>query len=260
MTWLNENKEWFFSGTGIFIVSSIFSIISIVFTIILKEWVEKKKKKKLNLKLNLEKIFLHNLDKDELFSNNLHVLYENQEYANLCYIEIFVKNIGTIAIREQGILLSLPKETILIDKHEVFSNSTIKVINDTETIYGDNKEIVKKIDRLEPEEYASFVYIVDTKEVEKINVKQRWESDTIYIEDNKLKSSTDIYGKLLLIIAYFIFFDSLPFVGGYFKTLVLIINFSTLKEIIVMLLTKKEAVENNIMIKGNNNLDINISK
>lgn len=78
MEWIIKNKEWFFSGAGIFAISSIISIISIIITIIIKSKSEKRKIKNLNIDFELKKISLPETDEKNDFTHNLNISYKNK--------------------------------------------------------------------------------------------------------------------------------------------------------------------------------------
>lgn len=258
MEWINTNKDWFFSGAGIFIINSIVGIISIIGTVVVKSYVEKKKNKKLNINFELKKISLPETDEINQLSQNLNVSYNNKEYKNLCYIIIDIKNTGLVAIENQSILINFPDETIFIEKYEKFCNSTIKIISETEDSYENNIEIVKKINRLESNDNLRFTYLVDASDSERINVQPRGVDDINYSGNNLYKSEMDIYQKFLMIIVLYIFVDSIPIIGRYLKVFVIIFNSYTITSIIMKLFNSKKIGPQNIMIQNNDDPKIKI--
>lgn len=262
-SWVITNKEWFFSGAGIFIISCIISLISIIGTLAFKSKAEKRKMKKLNIDFNIKKIFLPGTADDtyeeKQFSQNLNVSYKNKAYENLCYIMIDIRNTGLIAIENQSVLINFPEETVFVEKYEKFCNSTIKVISEKEEIHEKNIEIVIKINRLETNDNVQFTYLIDASDSGLINVNPRGVDNIEYSYDNASKKNIDNYEKLLLIIGLYIIFDTIPFFGGYLKALVIVFNFPTLKAIIMKLLQKKQNSSQNIIIKENSNMKVNIN-
>lgn len=171
---------------------------------------------------------------------------------------IDIRNTGLIAIENQSILIKFPKETIFIEKYEKFCNSTIKVIRVNEENHENDIEIIKEINRLEANDYLKFIYLVDAGDSEKIKVTPRGVDNIEYSINNSLKSDRGSYEKLSLIIGLYIIFDSIPFIGGYLKALVIVFGFSTIKSNIIGLFEHKKANAQNITFKDNKEVTVDI--
>ena len=150
--WIIQNKAWLFSGAGILVVTTIFSIISIIITLILKSRSAKKARKKLQILEDIVKFELPSAD-EQFDHNALSVSYKNESYKHLCHYTILVKNIGHIAIENQNLLLSLPVSGKLIEKNTKPCHSSIEVTEETTSTDNDTLYV---IDRLETDETVSI--------------------------------------------------------------------------------------------------------
>ena len=81
--WLNQNKEWFFSGIGIFLIGSIISFASIILTLIFKSRQERKKRKKLSVSYSTSSFEIPISDNTNISSEHVKVSYHGKEYENL---------------------------------------------------------------------------------------------------------------------------------------------------------------------------------
>ncbi|WP_200284593.1 hypothetical protein [Rhabdochromatium marinum] len=116
MEWLTENRDWFFSGAGIFIASSVASLLSVFVTLWWKSRSERKRRKKLRISQMLNKFSSPTSEKSaNVEPEHFKVSYKGTEYENLTVYYLSVMNVGSPAIENQRIHVVLPKNAKIIE-------------------------------------------------------------------------------------------------------------------------------------------------
>lgn len=91
MQWIEHNKEWFLSGAGLFLVSSVVSFASVILTLWWKSRAERRRKKKLRVSVNLTRFSVPSLNFEKNISQeHVKVSYKGTEYENLCIYSAIV--------------------------------------------------------------------------------------------------------------------------------------------------------------------------
>jgi hypothetical protein len=242
--WIVQNKQWLFSGAGILVITTVFSIISIIVTLVIKSRADKKSRKKLQLIEDIVKFELPNAE-EQFDSNALSVSYKDESYKHLCHYSVSVKNIGSIAIENQNLLLSIPESGKVIERNTKTCNSSIKVTEQSTSIEKDNLYI---IDRLEADEDVTITFLVNLDESHLIKCTPRG-VDGIDYSNNKPESSNDMEA-LVFLLAVFIMVDMVPFVGSALQALVVIASSPRLIKIALSLLNHQKNRDNVVNISG----------
>ena len=246
--WIEQNKDWFLSGAGIFVVSSLIGLISSLLTLYLKIRIDKKKRKLLSVKTKLNEYQIKTTSDGE----KLKVFYKERTYDNLCQYIVEIKNEGYVGINDQNILVTLPKDSEVV-KLSVNCNS--HAIEWEEKILGctEKQEILYCFNRLERHDNILISYLLNTEHIEQIGIQPRGTDGVDYIfQENE--PVADI--KLLIIhISLFILAGTLPFIGSAVQAFVLLIS-STIIIRVIREFQKNNNKENYINI---NKLDMNES-
>lgn len=246
--WIEQNKDWFLSGAGIFVVSSLIGLISSLLTLYLKIRIDKKKRKLLSVKTKLNEYQIKTTSDGE----KLKVFYKERTYDNLCQYIVEIKNEGYVGINDQNILVTLPKDSEVVN---LSVNCNSHAIEWEEKILGctEKQEILYCFNRLERHDNILISYLLNTEHIEQIGIQPRGTDGVDYIfQENEPVS--DI--KLLIIhISLFILAGSLPFIGSAVQAFVLLIS-STIIIRVIREFQKNNNKENYINIKK---LDMNES-
>lgn len=220
MEWLEQNKDWFLSGAGIFIVSSIVSFASVLLTLWWKSRSEKKKLKRLKVSSGVSRLTISSPNESDAISDDhVKVSYKGNEFENLCVYTVQVNNIGIPAIEKQRLHILIPTEARIIEVVENKSLQSIKLdkkeMNDSE-----KKEIIYEFERLERNDMCSISYLLDMKDSLSISSEPRGVDEIEY----SYKEDIDSYeiNRLVLYVATFVFADMIPLIGGLLQALVVI--------------------------------------
>lgn len=214
--WLQVNREWVFSGVGIFVITVTFSALSAIVTLLLKRRYQRKLRKKLQVVTNIVQFDL-SADESGIDNDAILVSYKSQEYRHLCYYSVKVSNTGDSAIEKQSLLFTIPEVANVIESSVQPSNSDISV---TRKINDDSQDEVHLIDRLERAESVSITYLVDLEKVDSMGCTPRGVDNIDYSFDNK-QSTTNDTELLLMLTAVFIFVDVVPFIGSALQGLII---------------------------------------
>lgn len=239
---IEQNKEWIFSGVGISVISSFFSAITFVFTWLIKNRIEKKKRKRLQIESITNKLEIPNIEKHQ---NNdlLNIAYKQKTYKNLCYYSVNLNNTGEKVIENQNLLFCFPDDTIIVENVHKTSNSLINI----ETNETQNKnEIHVIINRLETNDNVLFSFLINTNEPEKIKYIPRGVDSIDYIKD-KTNNMNDI-SKLINIVVIFIFLDFVPYISTLLKAILILVSSPIWVRIISTLLDKGYNINNSVYL------------
>lgn len=220
MDWLEQNKDWVFSGAGIAAITALIAILSSLITY----QINKRLRKKLTLNTNLKQYKL-NLrqhqanDADRI--KDLKVTYKDISYDNLCEFIVIAKNTGVVAIENQHLLVKLPENCSLID---IFTEKSSQVIEtEQQKIQGtESLECLHRLSRLEPSDKVTLTYMIDTQITERISCEPRG-VDEIDYDYSGSRIARDLHQSLVLYFSLFILCGSLPFIGKIFQSLVVLV-------------------------------------
>ncbi|SKC32551.1 hypothetical protein CZ809_02067 [Photobacterium piscicola] len=243
--WLLSNREWVFSGAGIFAITVIFSILSAMITLYLKRRYQSKLRKKLQVVTNIVQFDL-SADESGIDNESLLVSYKSKEYRNLCYYSVKVTNIGASAINNQSLLFTIPKIAQVIESSVQPSNSSISVMR---KINDDTQDEVHSIDRLENSESVSITYLVNLEKVDEMKCIPRGIDNIDYSYDNK-QSTTNDTELLVMFIAVFIFVDIVPVIGSALQGLIVFVSAPLIVRIVRTLLVNRGSIRNSVNITG----------
>ncbi len=239
-----QNKEWFLSGAGIFIITGIFSFLSVVMTLWLKGRNERKKKRRLQLSEKLVRFEIPHTEKS-IDRGLLLVSYKEKEYKHLCHYSVFIENSGTSAIENQNLLFSFPKEALVLEKSVESSSSLINISSEEFSV---TNEALYRIDRLEQSESLTISIVVNTEDPESIKCTPRGVDNIDYIF-GKSGSTSDIE-ILVLFMAVFIFADTVPFISSILQGLVVLASTPLIVRMTKTLINNRKAHENSVTIIG----------
>ncbi len=246
--WIIQNKEWFLSGAGIFVIGGVFSFLSVLFTLWFKSRSEKKKIKRLLLSEKLVKFELPDAE-GEIDNSALLVSYRGNEYKHLCHYTISITNAGIGAIETQKLLFSFPNNTSILEFFENASNSSINLRS--EKIEKTN-DILYSVDRLEPGEKISISMLANSEDSDSIECKPRGVDNIDYIW-GKTSSTSDIE-VLVVLLAAFIFVDIVPLIGNVLQGLVILASAPVLVRITESLISQRRSAGNVVNISGGFNV------
>lgn len=253
MDWIEQNKQWFLSGAGIFLISSIVSFCSVLLTLWWKAKIEKSKKKKLKISSAATK-FQTQTTKDikGIGHDKLKISYMGREFENLCCFSVKFENIGSCAIENQKIHLVVPADADIVD---FFERRKFESIIQTKSEIASEKttEIIFNYERLEPKDSCVISYLVNIKDISLIKCEPRGVDGISYLKDNDIDTS-DI-NKLVLYIATFVFANTVPWAGSFIQALLILISAPIIIDIARNYLNFKKI--NNNIININNGIDVN---
>lgn len=250
MEWIEQNKEWFLSGAGLFLVTSVVSFFSVLFTLWLKSRAERKKRKKLRIGTSTTKFSLptSSLDRKE-FANDIKVIYEGTEYDNLCIYTVSVCNIGSKAIQNQRIHLVSPANRKVIKTFHEKSLNSIKISKEEH-----NGEYIYTFERLETDDCCSISFLMELDNFEKIACEPRGVDDIDYIKSGDVESSE--IEILVYIVAAFVFSDFIPLFGDFLQGMVVLASAPIILKLYKRHFSNSRKSENSLTISG----DVNINE
>lgn len=257
--WLEQNKEWLLSGIGVTIILSSVTVVSSVIAYWINSRKSKKLEKKLNIEINLKQYQIQSKGK----TVDLTVDYEGNTYRNLCEYSVTAYNNGLVAIEKQQILFVFPFDCSMIKRFEEKSSESIRmdcgVFNKTEVI-----EHLYEFDRLEPADQVTFIYLIDTDKADDFSCKGRGVDGVNYSYSQSEATSRSDFLDLWVYFSFFVFSGSIPLVGGFFQSAVVLIAGPTVLRLIKSLNTVGPAVKSSpitlqeVSVKEGGNLDIRI--
>ncbi len=253
MEWLEQNKDWFLSGAGIFIVSSIVSFLSVVLTLWWKSRIERKKKKKLKVVSALSRFSIPSSENNTTIPReHIKISYKGKEYENLCVYSAKAQNIGIPAIENQRLHVLLPENADVIEIIEDKSLASIHVNNEQIESTGSNESIYT-FERLESNDYWQINFLLDMSPSSNISCKPRGVDNIDYSYKEEL-DVTEV-NKLVIYISTFVFSDMIPFFGGLIRALVVIAAAPIVIELIKNYSLNQRSNDNILNISGGINVD-----
>lgn len=253
MEWLEQNKEWFLSGAGIFLISSIVSFASVLLTLWWKSKSEKKKIKQLKVSSGITRFSVPSTNKnDTIATEHIKISYKSNEYENLCVYTAQINNIGLPAVENQRLHLIIPIEAKII---EIIENKSLESINvEHEEIDGSQrKEVIYQFERLERNDIYTISYLLDMEESLSIACEPRGVDNIEYSYKEDIDTSE--INRLVLYVATFVFADIVPFFGGLLQALVVIAASPIIIELVRKYSQSKRANDNVLNINGGIRVD-----
>ena len=248
-----QNKDWFLSGAGIFIVSSIVSFLSVLLTLWWQSRIERKKKKKLNIATKLTRFSVPSSDAaNNLSAEHLKISYKGIEYENLCIYSAIIKNTGLPAIEKQQVHFVFPLNVNMMEVFEEKSLASIDVVA-KEICDASKKEIIHSVNRLEANDSCSISYLMDIGESEILRCEPRGVDGIEYNYGSDVEKS-DI-DKLFILVAVFVFSDIVPFLGSLIQGLAILASAPILIELTRKYSIRQKSKDNVLNIRGNVTVD-----
>ena len=210
LEWIEENKEWIFSGAGIAAVSAVVAIVSAVLTYWFRLRLEKRRRKQATLQNSLKSYRIG----DDSDDKNLEVSYQGKSYSNLCQYQTEFTNTGSIAIENQQLLFRFPRDTKIVEDSKKFSTNTIG--SSADEVTGESElEIVHTLNRLEPGDSASFSFLLDTSQSNRIECLPRGVDEIDY--STTANAAASEAQKLVAYAALFVLMGAMPFFESVFQ-------------------------------------------
>lgn len=251
--WLEENKEWFLSGAGIFLITSIASFSSILLTLWFKSRSEKKRLKKLLILSSTTKLSAPIPDQfHEASFEDMKISYKGREYENLSVFAAQIKNIGISAIPHQKLHLTIPLDAQVIQVEEEKNLESIN-INKEEIIGKSKKEIIYEIDRLESNDVFSILYLINAKNETEIQCEARGVDGIEY--HHKDEFDRPEIEKLLIYVAAFIFLGMLPGLSNLFQAIIVLMASPLIINLYKNHINRKENSGNSVIVNGGIRVD-----
>ncbi|MDU9047279.1 MAG: hypothetical protein Q3M30_00400 [Candidatus Electrothrix sp. Rat3] len=220
MEWINQNKEWFLSGAGLFVISSIVSFTSVLLTLWFKSRAENKKVKKLKVASGGTKFSIPSSNEHNGISQeHIKISYKGKEYEDLCIYTVQITNIGLPAIEAQRLHLVIPNDANVI---ETFASKSLDSIPLSKVeIEGEAKsEIIYTFERLEPDDVCTISYLIDIADVGSVICDPRGVDNIDYFRTEDIDKSE--INRLVIYIATFIFAGVIPVIGKLIQALIII--------------------------------------
>lgn len=247
MEWITENREWFFSGAGIFAASAIVSLASVFITLWLKSRSERKRRKKLRISQMLNRFTVPTSQKSANVSpEHFKVSYKGKEYENLAVYYVSIMNVGIPAIERQKIHIVFPQNAQVIETINEKSLNSI-IIEKTELKEKNKQEEVYIFDRLEPNDACGITYLLDVEDTSMISYEPRGVDDIEYVRMDEV-GRTEIES-LIFLFAMFFICGSIPVIGGLAQGVVIIASTPKLLDFYHKVFSKKSE-ESSLHIEG----------
>lgn len=231
--WLEQNKEWIFSGVGITIILTTVSIFSSLIGYCVKALTDRKTRQILSIKTDktIYKIVSRNPQAD------MKVTYKDKLYNNLCEYSVTIRNIGLKSIQNFLFVIKVPIDCSIIDDFKDKSSGLIELnINRLEPSAKRLKtpELIEYkcvCNNLRPSDYIIITYIIDTNRPERIKFDPRSDDIEYDYKGSELTSEEDIK-RLILYFALLILFGSIPLIGKILQSLLILVISPTLLRLI----------------------------
>lgn len=248
MNWINQNRDWFLSGAGIFIISSLVSFASVVATLIIKSRTEGKRQKKLCIATNVTKFAIPSpQDNSAIKSDKFTVSYQGAQYKNLCLFKTQVTNIGNPAISTQSLHLIFPIDANIVEIIEQKSLPSL-TFEKSEIVDAETREIVFKIGRLEPNDVFTISSLVETDKPDAITCKPRGVDEIEYTQRGDVDQS-DV-NILIYYAAAFVMANIIPVFGALIQALIVLAAAPILVELARHIISRKKTSNNYIQVSG----------
>lgn len=248
MEWINQNKEWFLSGAGIFMISSLVSFVSVILTLWMRAKAEGNQQKKLCISRSVTKFSIPAPDGAAGISNDgFMVSYKGNQFRNLCLFSVQITNTGKTAIQSQRLHLIFPPDANIVDAVERKGLPSIS-INKKEAANDDDHEIVYEIERLEPNDIFSVYFIVDTDKSDALRCEPRGVDNIEYTQRGEVEKSE--LSRLVFFASAFVMANAIPWLGSLIQALIVLAAAPLLIQFVRQFSGKINPTDNNIHING----------
>ena len=225
LEWIELNKEWFLSGVGIFVVTTVIAVFSSLLTLYIKLRSDIKKRKIISIQTKINKYKIETTSKDD----DLAVSYKGHIYNDLCQYLVSIENIGPVAVEAQKFIITLPRICQKIDFQITKTSNTIN--HNTEVFSMEDKyEELHSFSRIEPLDGVKFSYIIDSEMIDDIDIQPRGADGVKY--NLKGYESTPELKHLIVYVALFLLIGAVPIMGGMLQTLVLLAASNTIINVV----------------------------
>jgi hypothetical protein len=251
--WIDKNKDWVFSGFGIFVITSVVSVVSVVATAWIRRRAEKRKRKRLETTTFFNPFVLPKNYKG-ISNADLKVSYKGASYDNLCLYCVDLRNDGLVAIERQTTVIGVPKYTEIIESFEKTSSSLLRY-EKQESSTEDSIEIVFTFNRLEVGDMASLCFIFNfPSDIEKPTCSLRGVDNIDYMfrgADYRPQLDTDIEQALVL-LAGIVLVDFIPGIGGLLQAAIIVLGVPIFTRIISKVVNRNatQSITNVTHIEG----------
>ncbi len=230
LQWIEQNRQWFLSGLGIFIAASVISFISVVLTLMARRRAERRTRRYADVLTSLTQYELPNAeDNAHLEDQSISVSYKGTSYDNLCYFSATIRNVGSVAIDSQTLHFEMPSSTTVVESFEKKSRPTLEVSN--RMVAGtDQHELIYSIDRLEDNDELTVGLLINCDRVAELSCEPRGVDSIDYNYGTETGERPDVE-KLILFVACFVFFGFIPFFGACVQAIVVLASANTIVRI-----------------------------
>lgn len=254
--WISANRDWVFSGVGVFVVTSLTSLISVSATIWIKNRSENRKRKRLEATTFFHPYALPRNYKG-ISNADLKVSYKGAPYENLCLYCVDFRNNGRVAIEKQTAVIQVPNRTDIIDSFEK-TNSSLLRYEKHESSSNDFLEMVFIFNRMEAGDDVSLCFVFNfASDIEKPKCSLRGVDNIDYVfrgADFKPELDSDIKYALLLVGAI-LFADLVPWVGTLLQFLIFILGIPVFTRLASRIANSNQRPSFNYMIRIDGNVD-----
>jgi len=212
LEWVDQNKEWIFSGIGIGVVSGFVGFFSVVLTLWAQRRAAKRNRKRLLIARDATHFRIPKFDyESEIENSALKVSYKGKEYDNLCFVGFFANNIGVKAIDNLKLILQIPSSVFVVDSITEKNSGQINI--DVETIkFKDHHETAFTFSRLEPKDSVRLSVLIDNDDPDILSIQPRGVDDLEYfVTKEGTKSDAEF---LIGMLALFVFANAIPLIGN----------------------------------------------
>lgn len=248
MDWLTQNREWVFSGVGLFIISAVVSLLSVVITLWWKARNERKRKKKLHVSQTVTQFTVpEEKSSGSVTPEHFKVSYKGIEYENLSAFYVSLTNVGLPAIERQRLHIVLPANAKVVERFEEKRLDSIAVSKKEEA--GNNMiEEIYTFDRLEPNDTYGITYLINLSDISALHYEMRGVDDIEYVKSGEIERSE--IQKLIELVALFLFVGSIPFVGGAAQAAIVLAGAPLILELYRKTFGQSRVPENSVSITG----------
>lgn len=248
MDWLTQNREWVFSGAGLFAISTIASLLSVVFTLWWKARTERKRKKKLRVAQTVTQFTVpEEKGSGSVAPEHFKVSYKGIEYENLSAFYVSLMNVGLPAIERQQLHIVLPANANVVERFEEKSLDSIGV-SKREKVGNDKIEEIYTFDRLEPNDTYGITYLIDLSDISALRYEMRGVDDIEYVKSGEIERSE--MQKLIELVALFLLVGSIPFAGGVAQAAIVLAGAPLILELYRKTFGQARVPENSVSITG----------
>lgn len=221
--WIEQNKDWVFSGAGVAVITSCVAVLSAIITYLARSFAERKQRKRLGLQHELKQYRVEAAGKDD----PLQVSYKGKSYPHLCQFTVSLKNIGTPSVSGQQLLFRLPNGAEVLDVYEKFSTQLISA-EKQELTGSENLEHVYTLNKLENGDTVAITYMLNTDRPEEVMCEPRGVDDADYARTGSEADEVSIARKLIAFAALFLIVGIIPFLEDVLRAAILLVASPTI--------------------------------